>query len=122
MTKEQIYREQLEALGIYDPAFEPEIKTLAQMERQLTRVQKEWKETAPEGGKPSFLDPCYAVITRLQQDILKHRDALGLTPQGLRRISAAYYETKRIGASAEKAKADEEASNVLEFVRKKFGG
>ena len=125
MTKEQIYREQLEALGIYDPAFEPEIKTLSQLERRLTRAQKAWSETAAEGEKPSFLDPHYGIIRELERDILNHREALGLTPKGLRRVRGAFYETQRIGAQAEgldeDAKQAEDAATVLDFVRAKYG-
>lgn len=86
MTREQIYKEQLQALGIYDPAFDPEIKTLAQLERRMTRAQKEWSATAPPGGKPSFLDPHYPIIVQLEDKILTHREALGLTPKSLRRL------------------------------------
>ena len=86
MRREQIYKEQLQALGIYDPAFDPEIKTLAQLERRMTRAQKEWSATAPPGGKPSFLDPHYPIIVQLEDKILTHREALGLTPKSLRRL------------------------------------
>ena len=124
MTKEQIYREQMTALGTYDPAFDPEIKTLAQLERRLTRAQKAWSATAADGGKPSFEHPLYAVIRELERDILTHRDTLGLTPKGLRRISGAYFETQRIGAQEEATREggqNEEAANVLDFVRAKYG-
>lgn len=125
MTKEEVYRGQLEALGVYDPAFDPEIKTLAQLERRLTRAQKAWSETAEVGEKPSFLDPHYAVICQLERDVLSHREALGLTPKALRRIRGAYYETDRVGAKTEDADPDsgdaEEAANVLDFVRRKYG-
>ncbi len=86
MTREQIYRQQLTELGIYNPAFDPEIKTLAQLERRLTRVQKAWSDTAPSGGKPSFLDDHYPIIVQLEDKILAHREALGLTPKSLRRL------------------------------------
>ena len=36
--------------------------TLARIERELTRAMKAWSDTAPPGGKPSFLDDHYAVI------------------------------------------------------------
>ena len=89
MTREQIYKEQLQELGIYNPAFDPEIKTLAQLERRLTRVQKAWSETAPPGGKPSFLNDHYPIIVQLEDKILAHREALGLTPKSLRRLIGA---------------------------------
>ena len=88
-TKEQIYREQMQALGIYEPIFEPEIKTLARVEREYTRAEKAWSATAAPGGKPSFLDPHYAIIQRLRAVILQHREALGLTPKALRKLTGA---------------------------------
>lgn len=86
MTREQIYTEQLKDLGIYEPAFDPEIRTLASLERDLTRAKKAWSATVPKGGKPSLLDPHYAVITNLRREILAHRETLGLTPKALRRL------------------------------------
>ena len=88
-TKEQIYREQMQALGIYEEIFEPEIKTLARVEREYTRAEKAWSATAAPGGKPSFLDPHYAIIQRLRAEILQHREALGLTPKALRKLTGA---------------------------------
>lgn len=85
-TREQVYTEQLRSLGVYQPAFDPEIKTLAELERDLQRAKKAWRSTAPAGVPPSPLDPHYAVITNLRREILAHRDALGLTPKALRRL------------------------------------
>lgn len=89
MTREEVYAGQLRALGIYEEAFEPEIKMLAQLERELTRAKKAWSATAPKGSKPSLLDPHYAVITNLRREILVHRESLGLTPKALRRLRGA---------------------------------
>lgn len=86
-TKEQVYREQMQALGIYEEIFEPEIRTLCRVERELTRAEKAWSKTAPPGGKPSFLDDHFAIVRSLRDEVLKHRDALGLTPKALRRIT-----------------------------------
>lgn len=88
-TREKTYAEQLQALGIYDPAFDPEIKALATLEREWTAAKKAWAATAPPGGKPSFLDPHYAVIQNLRREILTHREALGLTPKSLRKLRGA---------------------------------
>lgn len=85
-TKEQIYRKQMQDLGIYDPAFEPEISTLAQLEREYTRAKKAWSLTAPPGGKPSFLDDHFPVIQKLRAEILQHRETLGLTPKALKKV------------------------------------
>lgn len=86
MTREQIYKAQLVALGIYEPAFEPLIKDLAKAERRRTRAEKEWAKTAPPGGKPSFLDPHYQVVAALDREILGYREVMGLTPKSLRRL------------------------------------
>lgn len=86
MAKEKIYAEQLKGLGYYQEAFEPLIKELSQAERQRTRAQKAWSATAPPGGKPSFLDPHWAIIQELDRKILAYREALGLTPKALRRL------------------------------------
>lgn len=95
MTKEQKYREQMKALGIYEEIFEPEITELAQLEREKTRVQKAWSATAEEGEKPSFLDDHYAVLVNLRKEILAHREALGLTPKSLRRLRGTAEPTVR---------------------------
>lgn len=89
MTKEQIYRQQLTELGLWEDAFAPEVSTLAQLERELTRAKKEWSKTAPPGEKPSMLDPLFAVIIGLRKEILAHREALGLTPKALRKLRGA---------------------------------
>ena len=91
MTREQKYREQLKALGVYREAFEPEINMLAMMERELQRMVKAWKaagspitdETAT--GSPTS-NKTLDAITAMRRDILAHRDALGLTPKGLHRL------------------------------------
>lgn len=96
MTREDRYKEQLQALGIYDPAFDPEISTLAQLERELTRAKKEWSATAEPGAKPSFGDPLYSVIASMRKEILAHREALGLTPKSLRKLRGSPGESAPI--------------------------
>lgn len=86
MTKEQVYRKQLQELGIYEEAFEPEIRMLARLERELTRAQKEWSTTAEDGKAPSFTADIYPTIQKLRAEILQHREALGLTPKALRKL------------------------------------
>lgn len=117
-TREQIYQGQLEALGIYDPAFDPEIRQLAELERRRTRARKAWSDTAPAGGKPSFLDPHYQILQQIEREILTHREALGLTPKALRRLKGAYYETVRVGELAEDPAPA--TVTVLDLVREKF--
>ena len=85
-TKEKKYIEQLQALGVYTPAFDGEIHELCILERELSRARKQWSKTATNGESPSLSDPLYAVITQIRRDILAHRDALGLTPKALKRL------------------------------------
>ena len=83
-TREKVYTEQLMQLGIYQPAFDPEIHTLAIMERDHQRTLKAWRA---EGS--SVTSELYSVIVQQRRDLLTHRDALGLTPKALRRLKAA---------------------------------
>ena len=92
MTREQKYKQDMQRLGIYDPIFDPEISTLCQMEREMQRAKKEWSRKAADGTAPSVLEDIYAVIQRLRGEILSHRNALGLTPQGLRKVRGAQAE------------------------------
>ena len=91
MTREQKYTEQLQELGIYQEAFDPEIRMLAMMERELQRMVKRWKaegspitDTGAQGTPTS--NKTLDAINAMRRDILAHRDALGLTPKGLHRL------------------------------------
>lgn len=86
MTREQRYKQRMQALGIYDEIYDPEITTLCQIERELQMAKKAWSKTAPPGGKPSVLDDLYATIQKMRGEALQHRDALGLTPKGMHRL------------------------------------
>lgn len=87
MAKEQVYKQQLQSLGVYDPAFDGAIHVLCIQERELSRAMKAWKATAPDkNAAPSITDPLYAEISKLRRDILARQDALGLTPKGLQRL------------------------------------
>lgn len=86
-SKEATYRQQLESLGVYDPAFDPAIHVLCIQERELSRAMKAWKATAPsKDASPLITDPLYQEISKLRRDILARQDALGLTPKGLQRL------------------------------------
>ena len=85
-SKEAIYRQQLQDLGVYDPAFDPAIHVLCIQERELSRAMKAWKATAEKNQAPLITDPLYQEIAKLRRDILARQDALGLTPKGLQRL------------------------------------
>lgn len=86
MAKEEIYKQQLQDLGVYDPAFDPAIHVLCIQERELSRAMKAWKATATKDQAPLITDPLYQEISKLRRDILARQDALGLTPKGLQRL------------------------------------
>lgn len=86
-SKEAVYTQQLQALGVYDPAFDGVIHMLCIQERELSRAMKAWAATkGPNDKHPSIADPLYAEISRLRRDILARQDALGLTPKALQRL------------------------------------
>lgn len=135
MKAEDKYKNQLEELGVYQPAFDAEIHTLCMMERELRREQKEWREVkkdlddvqraARESGnmaKASLtsllkaVDSHYALIMQLRRDILSHRDALGLTPKGLQRLRGKDSPTVGIAGSAMQS-----FGGVLDALRDKVG-
>ena len=87
-SKEATYRQQLQDLGVYDPAFDHAIHVLCIQERELSRAMKVWAATAPigENGKksaPLITEPIYQEISKLRRDILARQDRLGLTTKGL---------------------------------------
>lgn len=86
MAKEETYKQQLQDLGVYDPAFDPAIHVLCIQERELSRAMKAWKTTATKDQAPLITDPLYQEISKLRRDILARQDALGLTPKGLQRL------------------------------------
>ena len=115
MTKEQIYKQQMIELGTYDPAFDPEIRTLARIEREYTRAQKAWSQTAPPGGKPSFLDDHFPVIQKLRAEMLQHREALGLTPKALRKLTGVNMTDTPVQQDLITAKLDQIAERVTMY-------
>ena len=123
-TKEQIYEQQLRDIGIWDDAFRGAVHDLAVLEREQSRARKEWKKTAEDGEAPSMLDELYQLILQQGRDIAKLRDALGMTPKGLRRIKTARDEAFRVGQQVEDELEIEQAAQsatVLDFVRSKYG-
>lgn len=115
MTKEEVYRKQMQAIGIYEEIFEPEIKTLCRIERELTRAEKAWSKTAPPGGKPSFLDDHFVIIQNLRKEILQHREALGLTPKSLKRITGAGGSDAPMQKDLITSKLDQIAAAMAQF-------
>lgn len=88
-SKEETYAQQLRALGIYEPAYDPAIHELCILERELKRARNQLKDKSESKKPPDYSDPLYAVIRQLSANILAYRDALGLTPKALRKMKGA---------------------------------
>ena len=115
MTKEQVYKKQMEELGIWDEIFAPELSTLCQIERDYTRAKKAWSATAPPGGKPSFLDDHYPILQKLRAEVLQHREALGLTPKALRKLTGTDLGDTPEQKALISSKLDEIAARVASY-------
>ena len=87
--KEKEYAELLTELGIYSPAFDGTIHQMCILERELHRTRAAWKKTVPKKQTPSTTHELYDVILKQQKELLAYRDALGLTPKGLRKLKGS---------------------------------
>lgn len=97
MGREAMIRADMESVGTYNAIFEPTIKQLAKLERELPKAEKTWRAAGGQmvaelvnktGGKYTAKDPNYAVVDTLRKDIQALRNQLGLTPTSLKRAQA----------------------------------
>lgn len=86
MKAEDKYKAQMERLGIWDDAFLPTVHDMCMLEREIRRCRTAWKQTAEDGEAPSPLDEHYTLLRQLSRELQGYREALGLTPKGLRRL------------------------------------
>lgn len=116
MTMEDKIRGALEAMGVYNPAFDDEIHEYCILKREHSRTLKAWKATAPDPkSPPSPMDELYPVIERQRRDLLAHRDALGLTPKALKRLQRSAAPE----AAVEPAVSSPALSSALEQLRRR---
>lgn len=94
MGREAMIRADMESVGTYNAVFEPSIRQLAKLERELSKAEKTWRAAGGQmvaelvnktGGKYTAKDPNYAVVDQLRKDIQALRNQLGLTPTSLKR-------------------------------------
>ncbi len=103
-NKEEQIRLAMQSLGVYSDAYEPEIKALARLERELGRAEKSWRKAYnPDGGSknpPQMVvelinkdgrayrqrDPYYVEVARLRKEVSAARRQLGLTPKANARV------------------------------------
>ena len=113
MTKEEKYKAMMESLGTWNAAYAPLVHELCILEREISRARAAWKRTAPPGSPPSPLDPHYAMIRQMVREETNLRDALGLTPRGLRKLR---------GVGTSEGSGEEHAGGtVLSLIRDKYG-
>ncbi len=87
MAREDDYRQQLQELGIYEPAFAPAIHDLCVTEREYSRAMKAWREAAKARTAQALsTDAEYGPVLQLRKEIQAQREALGLTPRGLQKL------------------------------------
>ena len=99
-SREAKYRTMLQALGVWQEAFAPAVHSMCILEREISRTRTAWSRTTPRGVAPSPMDPLYTLIRQQERDLLAYRDALGLTPKGLRRLKAASIVPESAGTEA----------------------
>lgn len=106
----QIKRRML-SMKTYREEFESAIEILAQLQEQydtLTeRFVKDGMEYAEETRTGSKKSPIVTTLEALRKDILAYMTALGLTPQGAKKLDAA--QEKEAGGIAEMLAAAEKA-------------
>ena len=94
MGREAMIRADMESVGTYNAIFEPTIRQLAKMERELSKAEKAWRAAGGQmvaelvnktGARYTAKDPHYAVVDGLRGSIQVLRNQLGLTPTGLKR-------------------------------------
>ena len=85
--REDEYRQQLQELGVYEPAFAPAIHDLVVTEHEYSRAMKAWRQDAKDRGALALTsDDLYTPVLQLRREIQAQREALGLTPRGLQKL------------------------------------
>lgn len=97
-------RDQMKALGVYKPEFEPIIEIYSQLREQYKELTKrfvdsnyDFKEYTNTGSKKA---PIVTTLETLRKDILAYAAQLGLTPQGLLKADDKAFKQKKQSALA----------------------
>lgn len=92
-------RDQMQALGVYKPEFEPIIEIYSQLREQYNILTQrfidsdyDFKEYTNTGTKKA---PIVTTLEALRKDILAYAAQLGLTPQGLLKADEAAFRKKK---------------------------
>ena len=104
MGREAMIRADMESVGVYNPIFDPTIRQLAKLERELSKAEKAWRAAGGQmvsklvnktGGEYTAKDPHYAVVDQLRKDIQALRNQLGLTPTSLKRVKQKWHRCRK---------------------------
>jgi len=95
-------RDQMKALGVYKPEFEPIIEIYCQLREQYNILTQrfidsdyDFKEYTNTGTKKA---PIVTTLEALRKDILAYAAQLGLTPQGLLKADDKAFKQKKQSA------------------------
>lgn len=92
------------ALGVYKPEFEPIIKIYGQLREQYDELTGQFESSgysyAEQTATGSKKSPIVTTLESLRKDILSYASQLGLTPQGLLRADDGAFKKKKISALA----------------------
>lgn len=95
MGREAMIRADMESVGTYNVIFEPTIRQLAKLERELSKAEKAWRAAGGQmvaelvnktGGHYTAKDPNYVVVDQLRGNVQALRNQLGLTPTAFKRV------------------------------------
>lgn len=99
-----VARDSMTALGVYKSEFEPVIKIYGALMEQYDFLNKQfiesnypYSEDTKDGTKKA---PIVTTLEALRKDILSYAAQLGLTPQGLLKVSAGAFEQKSVSTLA----------------------
>lgn len=83
-------RRRMQELGVYRPQYEMAIGNLARMQRQYDELERRFAEDGypfeVETAQGTKKAPIVTTLESLRKDILSYMNALGLTPNGAKRL------------------------------------
>lgn len=111
MSKESEYQAQMEAAGIWLPAFAGAVHDLCMLERDQAKTRTAWRAALGKGDKAN-VELMFEILMKQDQKIQALREALCLTPRALQKVREDFGS----GVSVPNTPA---AVTVLDKVRKR---
>lgn len=85
MSKENEYQAQMEATGVWAPAFAGAVHDLCMLERDQAKTRTAWR-AALDQGDANKTDKLFDILMRQDAKIQALREALCLTPKALQKL------------------------------------